>query len=79
MDNKKLEKDIEKVLKKSKKPLDQVEIARKINDNPFIVSRILHKFERKGMVAVEWWKEIYYRTIKASSLERRGERRWLTS
>ena len=48
-----IKKKVESILKKSKKPLDQVEIAEKIKENPFIVSEILHQFQEKGMVAVE--------------------------
>lgn len=53
MEKKILEKKIVKVLKRSKKPLDQIEIAKKINENPFVVSKILHNFQKKGMVAVQ--------------------------
>ena len=53
MISKQLSKKVEKVLKSSKKPLDQVEIAERINENPFVVSKILCEFQRRGMVAVE--------------------------
>lgn len=53
MDKNSIERKVEMILRKSKNPLDQVEIAEKINENPFVVSKILHQFQEEGKVIVE--------------------------
>jgi Mn-dependent DtxR family transcriptional regulator len=52
MVKKQLEKKIQRILKASKNGLDQIEIAQKINVNPFIVDKVLNEFIKKGFVEV---------------------------